>query len=189
MPSVFGFGSLVDAARLRVFLGRDNLDVQVVTLRGYRRRWNVATDNLRTFSRYKYYIDPKTGERPPVFVTFLNIVPDPDSAITGVLFPVDDELLLKLDRRERNYQRVDVTEHIEQPVDDTVLTYIGLPEAITRFKQGYAQGQAVIRRDYYELVTAAFGAIGPDELQAFHATTDLPDKLPLRDLVRVDVRG
>ena len=44
-------------------------------LLGHRRAWNVAMDNRQTIPGYKYYVDPDTGERPPVHVTFLNIYP------------------------------------------------------------------------------------------------------------------
>src|SRR3954452_9313466 len=75
---VFGYGSLVEA-----------LDAggRAAHLDGYRRRWQVAMDNSRDLPGYKYYVDPRTGERPRVFVAFLDLAPDPRARVNGVLFP------------------------------------------------------------------------------------------------------
>ena len=61
---VFGYGSLVRRP--------DGIPCHLL---GHRRAWNVAMDNRRTIPGYKYYVDPETGERPPVRVTFLSLYP------------------------------------------------------------------------------------------------------------------
>ena len=124
---VFGYASLLTD----VWRPGDELAV----LRGYRRTWNVATDNTRTLPGYKIYLDPLSGERPPVFVTFLNLVPDTESSVAGVLFSVDQTALATLDLRERNYRRADVSSQIEGPVSGRVWTYLGSPEAEARFAE------------------------------------------------------
>ena len=48
-------------------------------------------DNRRTIPGYKYYVDPDTGERPPVHVTFLNIYPAAEGRVNGIAFPVTAE--------------------------------------------------------------------------------------------------
>ncbi|MHB8233505.1 MAG: gamma-glutamylcyclotransferase family protein, partial [Solirubrobacteraceae bacterium] len=81
---VFGYGSLLpDSA--------DNWakqDRRMCRLRGYRRAWNVAMDNTQDLPGYKYYRDP-SGERPPIFVTFLNLVPAAGRNVNGIVFRVD----------------------------------------------------------------------------------------------------
>src|SRR5687767_9643026 len=79
---VFGYGSLLEAAG-----GTPR------RLSGHRRRFGVAMDNRRTIPGYKYYLDAATGERPAVFVAFLDIVEDPGSAVEGISFEVDPATL------------------------------------------------------------------------------------------------
>src|SRR3954453_15770638 len=115
---VFGYGSLVRRP--------DGLPCNLL---GHRRAWNVAMDNRRTIPGYKFYVDPDTGERPPVRVTFLSLYPAPEGRVkgvafpcrlpppegpgNGVAFPVTADDLDALDRRERNYDRIHVTRLID----------------------------------------------------------------------------
>ena len=166
---VFGYGSLV----------RRSGGIPCHLL-GHRRAWNVAMDNRRTIPGYKYYVDPDTGERPPVRVTFLNLYPAAEGRVNGVAFPVSAEELAELDRRERNYDRVDVTELIDADLGGTVWTYFGSEAARERF----AAGAAVVAQDYFDAIRGDFAAAGG--LEAFDRSTD-PLTIPLRRLARVDV--
>jgi gamma-glutamylcyclotransferase (GGCT)/AIG2-like uncharacterized protein YtfP len=149
-------------------------------LRGYRRRWQVAMDNSRDLPGYKYFVDAGTGERPAVFVTFLDLAPDPESSVNGVLLEVDDHRLAELDARERNYERREVTAAVDPAPPGTVWAYFGTAAARARFDQG----NAVVSREYLERVREGFEALG--ELRRFDASTD-PPPVPVRDLVRVDL--
>ena len=166
---VFGYGSLVRRP--------DGLPCHLL---GHRRAWNVAMDNRRTIPGYKYYVDPDTGERPPVRVTFLNLYPAAEGRVNGVAFPVTADALDALDRRERNYDRIDVTELIDADLGATVWTYLGSEAARERF----AAGAAVVAQDYFDAIRGDFAAVGG--LEAFDRSTD-PLTVPLRRLARVDV--
>jgi cation transport regulator ChaC len=166
---VFGYGSLVRRSR--------GIPCHLL---GHRRAWNVAMDNRRTIPGYKYYVDPDTGERPPVRVTFLNLYPAAEGRVNGAAFPVSAEELDELDRRERNYDRIDVTELIDADLGGTVWTYLGSEAARERF----AAGAAVVAQDYFDAIRGDFEATGG--LQAFDRSTD-PLTVPLRRLARVDV--
>lgn len=178
MEHVFGYASLISDMR------REGEELRV--LRGYRRRWNVATDNSLTIGRYKIYLDPSSGEQPAVFVTFLNLVPDPDCAVAGALFPVSPNALEALDRRERNYTRRDVSAELDGPLEGPVWCYFGRPEAVARHGEGAAVGRAVVSREYAERVRAGFEACGPEALAGYEASTD-PPGCPFVDLERVDL--
>ena len=91
-------------------------------LRDHRRAWGVAMDNRRTIRGYKYYVDAVTGERPAVYVAFMCIWPAPGASVHGVLLEVDDAGLAALDRRERNYDRRDVSAHVD--VNGPVWAYL-----------------------------------------------------------------
>ncbi len=172
---MFGYGSLLERA--------SGAGARVCELGGYRRMWNVAMDNSRTIPGYKHYLDAETGERGPWFVTFLNIVPDRSGRVNGVLVSVDDSLLERLDRRERNYGRVEVTGAVTGPVDGEVWAYTGLSEAVARFEHGRRVHRAVISREYLDGVRADFASMG--ELERFEQLTD-PLPCPVLELRRID---
>ena len=157
---VFGYGSLLAGAA-----------GTPCRLPGHRRRFGVAMDNRRTIPGYKYYLDAATGERPAVFVSFLDIVEDPGSAVEGLAFGVDAATLAALDDRERNYRRV--------AVDGRLWAYTGLPEARERYARAAADGRAVIARAYLEGVSAGLASAG--------LVLDAEPEVPVVDLVRVDV--
>jgi cation transport regulator ChaC len=167
MTFVFGYGSLLAPA-----------DGQLrCRLRGYRRAWGVAMDNRRTIPGYKVYLDG-AGDRPEVFVAFLDLVADAGASVGGIAFPVGPDELAALDARERNYARVDVTSLVDAAVGGPVFAYLGLPEARARLASARSAGTAVIARGYLEAVEAGAAAAGE--------VLDPPD-LPVRDLTRVEV--
>lgn len=165
---VFGYGSLASHG-----MGSP------VRLEGCRRVWGVAMDNRMTIPGYKYYVRPD-GSRPEVFVAFLDIVAEPGAATDGVLFSFDDATLRGLDRRERNYDRIDVTAVVSDP-RQTVWAYRGSSAGRERLRRGMTIGTAVIDRGYRDRVLAGFAETGIDD--------DLdPGMLPLVDLERIDLR-
>ena len=166
---VFGYGSL---------LRRDG--GIACRLLGHRRAWNVAMDNRRTIPGYKYFVDAETGERPAVRVAFLNVYPAPGGHVNGLAFPVTLEALAELDRRERNYDRIDVTRQLDAELGGTVWTYLGTEAARERFEAG----PAVVAQDYFDAVRDSFATARG--LEAFDRSTD-PLSVPLRRLTRVDV--
>lgn len=163
---VFGYGSL--AGHPGGALAR---------LPGHRRTWGVAMDNSDDIPGYKHYETPDGG-RPAVRVCFLDIEPDPDTTVNGVVLPL--ERPDQLDARERNYVRRDVTELIEG-AEGRVWTYFGSPEARSRRRHG----QPVVSRAYLEGVEEAFRRLGDEQHRAFLESTDL-DTVPVCDLIRVD---
>jgi hypothetical protein len=174
---IFGYGSLA----------RDLLaDVTVTRLHGYRRGFGVAADNSERIPGYKRYRLPADGTFPDLYVAFLDIVEDPGAVINGVLAPVDPSALADLDRRERNYARIDVTAAIDNPPDGLVWAYAGSPDGRARLKAGVASGAAVVQRSYLDHVRDGFRRLGEAEYDRFVATTEL-DSLPLADLERVDI--
>ena len=138
-------------------------------LRDHRRGWDVAMDNRKTIPGYKYYVD-EAGGRPPVYVTYLAIAPETGSSVTGAAFAVDPTALAALDRRERNYDRRDVTGLVDLDLGGRVWAYVGSAAGRARCAKGRADGTAVVAAEYLALVPGA----------------DPPD-LPVRPLLRRDV--
>jgi cation transport regulator ChaC len=178
---VFAYGSLVrDLAGAMQDGG-----ARPARLRDRRRAWNVAMENAVSLPGYKHYLDPRDRSRPEVFVAFLNLVAAPGELVNGVLYPVSDEQLAALDRRERNYSRVEVDDSLEQRVAGRAWTYVGRPEAVRRFEDGARLGRAVIDSSYLETVRAGFALLGAPALEEFEASTD-PHRCELRELLRID---
>ena len=172
---VFGYGSLVLGGSPGV----------VAQLPGYRRVWGVATDNARAIPGYKLYLRRSDGRRPAVYVAFLDLEPAPAVSVNGVVRPVSTAELERLDRRERNYDRVDVSGQIAG-LRGRVWTYVGSTEGRERLSRGREERRVVISRDYLEKVRAAFRGLGEEEELAFVASSML-DGLPIWDLERVDL--
>lgn len=174
---VFGYGSLA----------RDLLaDVTVARLTGYRRAFGVAADNSEQIAGYKRYRLPQDDSYPAVHVAFLDIFETPGQVVNGVLAPVDPAALADLDRRERNYDRIEVTAAIDSAPPGRVWAYRGSPAGRARLDAGIAAGTAVVQRSYLDHVHAGFQRLGAAEYDRFVASSDL-DGLPLLDLERVDI--
>jgi hypothetical protein len=131
-------------------------------------------DNTRDIPGYKYYVDAQTGERPPVFVAFLDLEPDADTTVNGVVFPVTEERLAELDARERSYERREVA--------PGTWAYFGRPEP----KERASRDNVVVQRAYLESVRDGFARLGPEQLARFESSTDDPP-VPIRDLRRIDL--
>jgi Gamma-glutamyl cyclotransferase, AIG2-like len=170
MPLVFGYGSLVAGG------------ARSATLSGWRRTWGVAMDNTVDLPGYKHYEVPETGERPAVFVAFLDVEPHPGAEVFGAVAEVQDAALPALDARERNYVPTAV-----QTSAGPAVAYVGRPEARERRRRGVAAGTCVVHRGYLEAVRAGFAALAPGGAERFDATTGPPPG-PVVDLRRVDHR-
>ena len=163
-------------SRVHLVFGYGSLPAEVAgiacALRDHRREWDVAMDNRETIPGYKVYLDPETGEQPPVHVAYLSIAPAQGERVEGVAFPVTDEQLAALDRRERNYDRRDVTHLIDADLGGRVWAYVGSAAGRRRLADGRRRGTAVVVRGYLEKLPRA---------------VVVPPDVPVRTLLRRDV--
>ncbi|MGI9556723.1 MAG: gamma-glutamylcyclotransferase family protein, partial [Solirubrobacterales bacterium] len=108
--AVFGYGSLVSLTSLAEVLGRPAHGSTRARLPGWRRRWSLQRHNLRSEKTFEL----ADGSR-PTWILSLNIerAPGSDAAPNGLLFDVSEDELVRLDSRERRYDRVDVTSEID----------------------------------------------------------------------------
>ncbi|MFT4657691.1 MAG: hypothetical protein ACI8V4_001869, partial [Ilumatobacter sp.] len=97
---------------------------------------------------------------------------------------VTDEELTQLDRRERNYDQVDVTHLITTEASgvNKVVVYVPRSASIEAYQIARNEGRAGIRRTYWDLVDDAFGAFGPEQQERYRATTPAPD-IPVVDIL------
>ena len=181
---IFGYGSLA-ALPTGALTRAPSPDGFVADLHGYARGWGVAMDNRVDLPGYKCYRTPD-GDRPAVHVCFLDIAPAAGSSVNGVCLPADDALLAALDRRERNYLRIDVSDRIDGPPGARIWTYAGSAAGRGRLVRGRRDGDAVVAGGYLDGVRAAFAALGADEARACAPSLD-PGAIPVRELVREDL--
>jgi hypothetical protein len=168
---VFGYGSLLPAGAAARGRRPDGVPAR---LRGYRRSWGVAMDNSLHLPGYKHYRHEQTGERPSVFVAFLDVHEAPGAEVNGALLPVSEADLPWLDRRERNYERIEVSGGIRADVEGPVWTYAGLESARERRRLGLESGSLAISREYLSQVRAGFAALGAAALADFDHLTEAP---------------
>jgi len=175
---VFGYGSLV----------AEHARGHVARLRGHRRVWGVAMDNAVDLPGYKLYRLRAGGSRPAVFVAFLDVEPDPRGAVTGVCMPVSDRELRALDDRERNYDRVDVTDAVDGCPTGRVWAYLGSDAGRARLSEGRRRASAVVSRAYLDGVLAGVAAIAPAEVAALERSPAQAG-LAVMDLDRIEIAG
>ena len=143
-------------------------------------------DNRINVPGYKYYVETHTGRRPNGVVTFLNIRPCQGKNITGIVFTVSPEELIRLDQRERNYRKVNVTSMIDGAISGSVYAYMGLNESERRYHEGLKRQNAMISQEYYDLVYSAYASLGNDALAGYVDTTETPP-IPIVHLERRQV--
>jgi cation transport regulator ChaC len=180
---VFGYGSLVSPVSFGVTLGRDprpGVDFFEAELAGFGRRWNYGVMHTEGTT-----VDDRGVEQAWTIVA-LGLVAAQDETVNGIVGWVDDVELVALDRRERHYDRVDVTALATVHgggVSGEIVTYVPRPEAQRHHEAARDLGRAAVEQRYWDLVDDAFAALGAGHRERYHATTPTPD-VPVLELQR-----
>jgi len=164
---IFGYGSLIhrESASRALEETLDSGDVLPAALIGYRRSWTLRE---RVFSR-------NLGQE--VDAAFLDIREVEGDSINGVLIAVDQDKLRRLSLREKNYELIDVTDHIRtlssQRLDRgaRVFTFRGKPG----HHVNAGKGDIYVLTSYKEKVTAGCEQLGEEFLHRFEESTDPPE--------------
>lgn len=181
---VFGYGSLVSPESFGRTLRRQlvpGIDFFPAELTGFGRRWNYGVmHSTGTWT-------DANGAQHERTIVALGVVESAAERVNGVVAWVDDDELIELDRRERHYDRVDVAQSttVQGAVEirGSIVVYVPREEAVDHYTAARDRGVAAIERRYWNLVDAAFDALGAGQRQRFHATTPAPD-VPVLDLAR-----
>lgn len=167
--AVFAYASLVDPESASLTLGRPVPRPAPARLAGWRRRWSVARDNLR--SEKTFAVEP--GGEMPRWVMGLNIETgeDGDSPPNGALLEVSEEELERLDLRELRYDRVDVSGAVRGSSSfEKIVAYRAKPA----HHAPEPPPGAVVFGPYARTVEAAFAALGEGQRQLYLETTGAP---------------
>lgn len=179
---VFGYGSLVSPEAMSRTITRvamPGVDFFEAELAGYGRRWNYGVMHIDA----SWELDDGTAVDHGMIVA-LGLVASADERVNGVIASVTDEELRHLDRRERNYDRVDVTELVTTAAPDVeaIVVYVPRAASIEAYETARDAGTAGIRRTYWDLVDAAFETLGPDQQAQYRTSTPAPD-VPIVDVI------
>ena len=187
---VFGYGSLVSRASIARTIGREvesDDGFRTARLHGFGRRWNYGSPYQRGDWHGPH------GRVDDGVVICLGLEERADERCNGAVVRVTDDELARLDWRERDYDRVDVTDLVEVDVTDVVgadhdryagriVTYVPRPSATERYRAAWAVGRAAVERRYHLLVEQAFHALGDHHLDEYRRGTPQPD-VPIVDFV------
>lgn len=185
---VFGYGSLVSPTSLGSTLGRAprrGVDFLAAECDGWERRWNYG--HPMTGMTY-------AGSQVDMIdtVVALGVVRNDVACMNGIITVVSDAELEQLDRRERNYDRVDVTDGVRLLEDgpwkastDRVVTYVPRQAALDIYAEARDRGRAGIEIRYWNLVNDAFDVLLDGQGERYRSTTPAPE-VPVLDVSRVD---
>lgn len=175
---MIAYGSLISLSSMEQTLGHKyEGPIQVVHLTGYERVWTCLrpiNDPLAIAAGKEkidaYYLHDK--ERVPfIGAVELNIHPKKKGRINGILYLITNEELLRFDKREWGYRRVDVTEKIEEFRfrGGKVYIYEGLPERLGG--PSTMKGTYILIKEFVDLVTSACDALGKNFRDEFDKST------------------
>lgn len=146
MPYVFGYGSLILRESAAKTLGRtvaeaDHIDAVLVD---HRVCWGTPVQVLM-------------GENfdMPAEAVFLDLQAQPGVHCCGAVFQVTEDELAKIDLRERQYTRINVSEYLIPAIDGEVFAY---------FRDSHVDPpseHAVVMRRYHAMIEQALAAKRP----------------------------
>lgn len=162
---VFCYGSLVMPESAAMTLGREGPSFSPATLRGWRRRFSQARDNLTCEKTFEC-----ADGRRPEWILGLNVERGEDAAgpINGVVIELTEAELDRLDIREIRYDRIEVTDLVEgEGLPDRIVTY----KAKERHFKPEPPQDSVILATYARAVEEAFQTLGSGQLDRYLAST------------------
>jgi len=175
---IIAYGSLISLPSMEQTLGHKyNNPIYEVHLRGYERVWTC----VRPFNdpqaiaagakKIDVYFLRDTERVPIIGAAELNIYPKKKGWINGILYLITNEELFSLDKRERGYRRMDVTDRIEEFRfrGGKVYVYEGLPESPVAFSAD--KGTYILIKEFLDLVTGACDLRGKDFRDEFDKST------------------
>ena len=159
---IIAYGSLISLPSMEQTLGHKyEGPIHEVHLKGYERMWACVRpfNDPQAIAAGAEKVDVyflRGAERVPIIgAAELNIYPKEKGLINGILYLITDEELRSLDKRERGYRRVDVTDRIEELRfrGGKVYVYEGLPGSAMAASSD--KGTFVLIQEFLDLVTGA----------------------------------
>jgi cation transport regulator ChaC len=175
--AIFGYGSLLLKSHMELTLGRPyNGPFVSCFLQGWQRSWDVIMPNTT------FYTETPSGPMKPGHIVYLNVRPNADNLLNGVLFVVRPEELTAFDQREWIYDRRTITQDLRgiAITGGDAYVYVGKPERI--LPPGLTREHGAVRRTYLDIIEKALRAWGPDFRAQYDASTEVaPQHLVMDD--------
>ena len=162
-----GYGSLMSLKSMESTLGHQyNDSAYIIHLNGFIRAWtSYRPFNDRKVSDSKYpefkgFIIQNNDSIPFDGIVRLNVEFKENSKINGILYLLSKEDLIKFDKREVGYERIDVTNRIEEYkiYGEKVYVYQQTPDYYD--KTTLNLGRFILIEDYVNMITQACDDFG-----------------------------
>jgi hypothetical protein len=172
---MIGYGSLMSKTSMEKTLKRTYQDsVYRVHLEGYQRSWNACYSLINPKRDFFYSRDNDTIQ---IYNSIaLNIIESNNEKMNCVLFFITPEELAEFDIREKGYDRINVTDKIDEYAfkGGEVYVYKADKEHTYNYQ---LKDNTVLPKPYFDLVTRACDSIGIEFRQEFESSTKHLDKV------------
>ncbi len=163
---IFGYGSLLNKQSLERALKRKLHpdEIHTVEISGFKRCWR-AKENL--------YFEALDKEAIGIF---LDIRPEVDSAVNGVLVEITITELEQLKKREKNYICADISSALTGvDLNGTAYTFVAKEDHYLQ----PGDNEAYVPQRYIDMVVDGAKDFGKDFLNRYYQGTDDADALPI----------
>ena len=176
LVGMIGYGSLMSLKSLEQTLGHKYTDsIYQVHLNDYLREWSyfrpINDPQSNSKNRVKYYgfILQNTDSIPFDGIINLNITPKEKSKINCILYLITADDLIQFDKREFGYQRIDVSDKIDEYSfkGGKVYVYEHIPNPQFKFDKT----KYILINAYVDLITKACDSIGMNFRKEFDNST------------------
>jgi len=175
---IVAYGSLISLPSMEQTLGHKYQGpINQIHLTGYEREWicvrpfNDPRANSADIKRIEAFFLRGTERVPFNGTAELNIHPKKKGRINAILYLISNAEMIRLDKREWGYRRVDVTDKIEefQFRGGKVYVYEGLPGPTDG--SSTEKGTYILIKEFLDSVTGACDAIGKNFRDEFDKST------------------
>ncbi len=186
--AMFGYGSLMSKKFIQTGLLQKNYQGPFLSahLKGFKRSWTFAwpstLPSLEPDGKYyRYYYVNETDTVYPKLIHYLNIIQDSNTVINGVLYIVPKADLTTYDSWELGYERIDVTDMIQDYTIEggPVFAYRALADFVV--KPTNDPKQHLIELSYSNILMDAFHFWGKEFEKEYKNSTEPFDSLILKD--------
>ena len=173
---IIGYGSLMSLKSFEQTLGHKYADsIYQVHLRDYIRQWsyfqpiNDPKSNTNNDLLYYGFILQNTDTIPFEGIVNLNISPNKKSKINCILYQITTDDLIKFDKREFGYQKVDVFDKIDEYSFKGGKVYAYIHFSDSQFK--FDETKYILIKDLMDLITKACDSISMNFRKEFDNST------------------
>jgi hypothetical protein len=165
LVGIIGYGSLMSLKSFEQTLGHKYTDsIYQVHLNDYSREWsyfrpiNDPKSSSTNAVKYYGYIVQNADSIPFDGIINLNISLKEKSKMNCILYLITTDELINFDRREFGYQRVDVTDKVDEYSiqGGKVYVYVHIPDPLVKIDET----KYILIKDLMDLITNACDSIG-----------------------------